>query len=634
MNKLQFALFNPETEWTPPQELPDLSEAKEIAIDVETRDPNLKSNGPGWARRDGEVVGYAIATSFWKGYLPVNHLAGGNLDKTIIFRWLKKVFESPADKVMHNAQYDLGWLYAEGFKVNGRIIDTMLTASLIDENRFSYSLNALSYDFLGKTKSEKTLIEASQSFGVDAKSELWKLPAVYVGPYAEQDAVLALDLWNYFQNKLTKEDLWDIWTLETNLLPCLVEMTKRGIKIDVDKVERTKQYLLKEEKETLKQIKDKVGSEVEIWAAQSLAKAFDKAGIEYSKTEKGAPSFTKKFLEEHPHELPKLIVKARNLNKTEGTFINSILKYISKDSRIHGHINQLRSDSGGTISGRISMNHPNLQQIPARDPVLGPMIRDLFLPEENEQWASIDFSQQEPRILVHYAHLFGEARNMPLKGVSEFVEGYKNDKNMDFHTMVAEMADIPRKQAKVVNLAMMYGMGVNKLSQQLDIGVDEARVLIKQYHTRVPFVKQLMTGVSNRLDDPRSSGAIRSLRGRKCRFDMWEPDTFEANKAYAREEALQVYGATTRLKRAFTYKALNRLIQSSAADMTKQAMVNLYKEGIVPILQVHDELAFSVKTVEQAVKYKEIMNQAIELAVPMQCDIEIGKTWGKCKEIT
>ena len=632
-NKLQFPMFTPPVEWTPPQELPDLTDAVEIAIDVETKDPNLKVNGPGWPTKDGEVVGYAIATQGWQGYIPVGHLGGGNLDKKIVSKWLKKVFECPADKVMHNAQYDAGWIRAEGFTINGRIVDTMITASLLDENRFSYSLNALSYDHLGKTKGEKNLNEAAQGFGVDAKAELWKLPAQFVGAYAETDATLTLELWKHFQKMLNKEDLWDIWKLETSLLPCLVDMTARGIRVDIDRVEKTKQYLIKKEKETMVKIKTLAGVDVEIWAAQSLAKAFDKLNISYDRTEKGAPSFTKAFLTEHPHELPQLVVQARNLNKTQGTFIGSILKFISKEGRIHAHINQLRGDSGGTVSGRISMNNPNLQQIPSRDPQLGPMIRSLFLPEEGEKWAAIDFSQQEPRILVHYAKAFGDSKNTELRGVAEFVEGYRENPDMDFHTMVAEMADIPRKQAKVINLAMMYGMGVNKLSAQLDITVDEARSLTQQYHDRVPFVKLLMQGVSKRLDDPRSSGSIRSLRGRKCRFDLWEPNTFEMHKAMPYEEAVAAHGPTTRLKRAYTYKALNRLIQASAADMTKQAMVNLHKEGILPLLQVHDELAFSVKNKEQAEKYAEIMCNAVPLEVPNKCDVDIGPSWGEAVEI-
>ncbi len=625
------AMFAPKSEWVPPLELPDITSAKKIAIDVETRDPNLKSNGPGWPTGDGEVVGYAVAVDDWSGYIPIRHFGGGNLDEKVVNRWLKKVFECPADKIMHNAQYDLGWIKQMGFTVNGRIIDTMVVASLLDENRFSYSLNALAYEHLNKTKSEKGLVEAAREFGIDPKAEMWKMPAMYVGTYAQADAELTLELWNYFSVQIGKEDLWPIANLELDLLPCLVDMTMRGVRIDLDKVERVRDGLLKREKEAHAQIKKIAGSAVEIWAAQSLAKAFDSVGIGYPKTEKGAPSFTKSFLKENEHALAKLVVEARNLNKTSGTFINSIMKHCHSDGSIHAHINQIRSDDGGTVSGRFSMSNPNLQQIPANDPELGPLIRSLFLPEEGEQWAAIDFSQQEPRILTHYAHVYGQTRGIPLEGAAEFVAAYNNDPSTDFHTMVAEMANIPRKQAKTINLGMMYGMGVNKLSDQLDITVEEAKAIVKQYNTRVPFVKGLMTGVTNRLNDKSSGGSLRSLLGRKCRFDLWEPDTFAMNKALPYKEAIDTYGATTRLKRAYTYKALNRLIQASAADMTKKAMVDIYKTGRLPMIQIHDEISMSVKNVDEANEIAQIMINAVPLEVPSKCDVEIGPSWGEAE---
>jgi DNA polymerase I-like protein with 3'-5' exonuclease and polymerase domains len=624
-------MFGPKSEWVPPAELPDIFDAKQIAIDVETRDPNIKTNGPGWPTGDGEVVGYAIAVADWAGYIPIRHFGGGNLDERIVNKWLKKVFESPADKIMHNAQYDVGWIRQMGFTLNGRIIDTMLVAALLDENRFSYSLNSLCYDLLGKIKTEKLLQEAAREFGLDPKSEMWKMPAMYVGPYAQNDAEITLDLWNYLSTRLTREDLWSIANLELDLLPCLIDMTWRGVRVDQDRVERTRTHLIKQEKEILKQIKSVAGMDVELWAAASIAKAFDGLSIPYPRTEKNAPSFTKSFLADHPHELAQLIVRARNLNKTSGTFINTIMKHCRSDGRIHGHFNQIRSDDGGTVSGRISMNNPNLQQIPARDPELGPMIRSLFLPEEGEQWAAIDFSQQEPRILVHYSYIYGRSRGQHMAGVEEFVEGYRNNPDTDFHTMVAEMASIPRKQAKTINLGMMYGMGVNKLSDQLDIDVEEAKELVKQYHERVPFVKGLMIGVQNRLNDKGSNGSVRSILGRKCRFDLWEPDTFAMNKALPYKAAVDEYGPTTRLKRAYTYKALNRLIQASAADMTKQAMVNIYKTGRVPLIQIHDEIAMSVKDIDDAKSIANIMENAVPLEVPSKCDVEIGPSWGEAE---
>jgi len=628
---LQMAMFAPDSEWVPPSEFPDLSGAKQIAIDLETRDPDLMKRGPGWPVNNGEVVGYAVAVDGWCAYYPIGHTGGGNLDRRLVENWMKKVCATNADKVFHNAQYDVGWLRAHGIEVNGRIIDTMVVASLLDENRRSFSLNSVAYDYLDKVKSEKDLIAAAREFGLDPKAEMWKLPAMHVGPYAQTDAELTLELWNFFKVKVGQEGLQEIVDLELALLPCLVDMTSRGVRVDLDAAAKTRDALIRREKNVVREIKKLVGNHVEIWAAKSLADAFDKLSVSYPRTATGAPSFTKAFLTAHEHPLAKMVVDARALNKIQGTFISSIMKHVGDDGRIHGHINQIRSDDGGTVSGRISMNNPNLQQIPARDPELGPMIRSLFLPEEGEKWASIDFSQQEPRILVHYASVFGKSRSLPLRGVEEFVDGYRNDPTMDFHTMVADMAQISRKQAKTINLGMMYGMGAKKMADQLDIPLEEAKELINQYHQRVPFVKMLMRGVTDRLNDKGSFGAIRSLKGRKCRFDLWEPDSFEMNKALPYHEAVRQYGQTTRLKRAYTYKALNRLIQASAADMTKQAMVDVYRTGKIPLIQIHDELAVSVTGKEEAQSIANLMTNAIDLDVPSRCDIEIGASWGEAE---
>ena len=617
------------SEWVPPAELPDLTQAKTIAIDVETRDPNLKKMGPGWARGDGEVVGYAVATADWAGYIPIRHQGGGNLDEKVVNRWLKKVFDCPADKIMHNAQYDVGWIKRMGFDMKGRIIDTMVAASLLDENRRSYGLNALCYELLGIAKSEKLLHQAAADFGIDAKAEMWKMPAMFVGPYAQNDAEITLKLWNFLKVKIEQENLQQVCDLELDLLPCLIDMTWRGIRVDMDKAEITRNAILKREKAVVKEIKRVAGCDVEIWAAASIAKAFDKLNISYPTTEKGAPSFRKQFLSDHPDKLPKLIVEARNLNKTSGTFINNILTFCNSDGRIHSHINQIRSDDGGTVSGRFSMNNPNLQQIPARDPEIGPMIRSLFLPEEGEQWAAIDYSQQEPRILVHYASRYSETRGLQLGGVQEFVDSYNDDPRTDFHSMVAEMAGIPRKQAKTVNLGIMYGMGVAKLAIELDLPAEDAKALIQQYHERVPFVKGLMKGVQDHLNKDGSRGIISSLLGRKSRFELWEPDKFGMHQALSYTEAREEYGPYTRLTRAYTYKALNRLIQASAADMTKKAMVDLYKAGYLPMLQIHDELAMSVKSLEEAKTVARIMENAVPLHVPSLCDVEIGPSWGE-----
>ena len=615
------SLFPTTSEWIPPDSFPNLSEAKEIAIDLETCDPNMESMGPGWPRNDGYIVGYAVAVDGWAGYFPVAHGGGGNLDRGLVERWIRKVLETPADKIMHNAAYDAGWLLASGFKINGRIIDTMVAAPLLDENRFSFSLNSLGFEYLKETKSEQALKDAANDFGVHAKKELWKLPAMYVGAYAEQDAALTLKLWHHFKILLRKEEVDSIFTLETDLLPIIIELTRKGIRFDRDKCEQQIEAMRRKEEKCLSEIKKTAGVKVDIWAAASIATAFDKLGIQYPKSATGLPSFTKSFLDSHSHPIARLIVEARELNKTHGTFLTPYLNFSAKDGRIHPHVNQIRSDEGGTVTGRLSMANPNLQQVPARHEIIGPLVRSLFLPEEGQLWAANDFSSQEPRLLVHYATLLG------LPGADTVAQAYRENPDTDFHQMVADMAGIERKQAKTIGLGLMYGMGKQKLANQLDIPLEEASELINTFHSKVPFLRGTVDAVMRRIENRASGGAISTLLGRKCRFPLWEPADWGIHKALPYEEAAAKYGS--RIKRAMTYKGLNRLIQGSAADQTKAAMIALHKAGFRILLQVHDEIALSVDNQDQAKEAAEIMAKAVNLEVPSRVDVEAGPSWGE-----
>ena len=522
---------------------------------------------------------------------------------------------------MHNAAYDLGWLRASGFEVNGRILDTMLAAPLLDENRFSFSLNALGFDYLQEAKSEASLKQAAADFGVHPKKELWKLPAMYVGEYAEQDAMLTLKLWQCFKPLLKKDEVESIFNVETEVFPVLLDMTLKGIRFDRRKAEQLIDQLVKREAELSKELKRLSGVQVDIWAAASIAVAFDKLGVPYGKTENGMPSFTKGFLDSCPHPIAKMIVEARETNKTHGTFLRPYLEFSAKTGRIHPHVNQMRSDDGGTVTGRLSMANPNLQQVPARHEIIGPMVRSLFLPEEGDLWAANDFSSQEPRLLVHYATL------LDLPGAETMASAYRQNPNTDFHQMVADMARIDRKSAKTIGLGLMYGMGKNKLAVQLDLPLTEASDLIENFHQNVPFLKGTVNAVMKRIEHPASAGSIRTLLGRKCRFPLWEPSEWGVNKALPREQAIMEYGQ--RIKRAGTYKGLNRLIQGSAADQTKAAMVALHKAGFRVLLQVHDEIAISVQNKAQAEEAAQIMTNAVNLEVPSRADVEVGPSWGE-----
>jgi DNA polymerase I-like protein with 3'-5' exonuclease and polymerase domains len=539
------------------------------------------------------------------------------MDEKIVMDYFRTVLNLPARKIFHNAMYDVCFIRAAGLEIHGEIVDTMIAGSLVDENRFRYDLGSMGRDYLGKGKNEAVLKETAELWGVDPKSEMYKLPAMYVGEYAERDAEMTLELWQEMKKEIYAQDIEDIFKLETELFPCLVDMRFLGVRVDVEAASQLKHKLLTEEKECLQKVKTETGVDTQIWAARSIAQVFQKLNLPFDRTEKtNAPSFTKNFLQNHTHPLVKLIARAREINKAHTTFIDTILKHEHK-GRIHAEINQLRSDTGGTVTGRFSYSNPNLQQIPARNKELGPLIRSLFIPEQGCDWGVFDYSQQEPRLVVHYAAL------QNLYGVGDVLDAYQ-DGDVDFHQIVAEMAEIPREQAKTINLGLFYGMGKNKLQAELGINKEKAEELFKQYHSRVPFVKQLMDNVMQRAQ---SRGRIRTLLGRLCRFHLWEPNQFGIHKPLPHDAALEEHGPG--IKRAYTYKALNRLIQGSAADMTKKAMIELHKEGITPHIQVHDELDVSVDN--NADKIKQIMEEAVDLEVPNKVDYESGPSWGQIK---
>jgi DNA polymerase I-like protein with 3'-5' exonuclease and polymerase domains len=460
-----------------------------------------------------------------------------------------------------------------------------------------------------------------------------------------------LELWQLFKREIIDNDLQDIFNLETDLFPCLVDMRFLGVRVDVTRANQLKTELAKREEIILTKIQKETGVKIQLMAARSIAPLFDKLKLEYSKTPTGEPSFTKGFLANHKNKLVQMIAEARKINKVRTTFIDSIIKY-EHNGRIHADINQIRSDDGGTVTGRFSYSNPNLQQIPARDPETGPLLRSLFIPEEGCKWGAFDYSQQEPRLVVHY----GMKAQLP----SAYVIGdeYKSNPSTDFHSIVANMADIPRSQAKTINLGLFYGMGKAKLQAELGVTKETAEELFKKYHNHVPFVKQIMsklTGIAS------NKGMVRTLLRRRCRFPRYEPvlrgtdwGTYVPAEDHERMLELQQMGPYLKdendevinddkgnpkknywwknpTRRAFTYKALNRLIQGSAADMTKKAMVNLYKEGLLAHIQIHDELDFSVESEEQAKKIKDVMENAVDLEVPNKVDYESGPNWGEIK---
>ena len=209
-------MFAPQTEWLPPQDFPDLSDHKEIAIDLETKDPNLKAMGSGSITGTGEIVGIALAVNGWSGYYPIAHEGGGNMDKKKVLDYFRKVLNLPATKIFHNAMYDVCFIRAAGLNIAGdcRYHDCWLSRG---RESLSLRLGSMGRDYLGRGKNEAVLAETAAVWGVDAKSEMYKLPAMYVGEYAERDAELTLDLWQEMKKEIYAQDLESIFTLEKEL---------------------------------------------------------------------------------------------------------------------------------------------------------------------------------------------------------------------------------------------------------------------------------------------------------------------------------------------------------------------------------------------------------------------------------
>ena len=673
----------------------DLEDIDIVAIDLETYDPNLKTKGLGAIRKDGFVTGIAVATKKQTMYFPIAHHMTDNLNTKETWNYLNdKIFKNKnISKVFHNAMYDVCWIRAAtGEMLQGKLLDTMIAASVIDETRMKYSLDSVSKSYLKESKYKYDMsakvLEWSSGTIKDPMSNMHKLPYHLVKDYAEQDVNLTLKLWNVFEKKLdevvyTKENddgskelktCRKIFELETKLFPCLVDMKFKGVRIDVQKAKILGKLLEKRKDNLLKIIKKHTGLDIEIWAATSIKKLLQQQKIEDYETtkdrekplkdkkgnaildEKGEPTtetiksttpkLPKDYLQTHKNRFLRMIVKARECDKANNTFIEGLLEFVH-EGRIHADINQIRSDQGGTVTGRFSMSNPNLQQIPSKG-IIGKKMRSLFIPEEGHTWGSFDYSQQEPRIVVHYAlklNLYG----------TDTLEKEFNKEDADFHQIVADMAQIPRIMAKTINLGLFYGMGKMKLQNELNLTKEKANKLFFEYHAKVPFVKQLSQALINFAEVHK---ILFTLGDRFCRFNKWETRDREWDNSlnrYTKVAILTKEDAKTEFKAklltlfkdniadnymdnfenyykpAFTYKALNRLIQGSAADMTKTAMVNLYKQGIVPHIQIHDELCISIKNDKQAEEITKTMEIALPLIIKNKVNCKKGKNWGNIK---
>jgi DNA polymerase I-like protein with 3'-5' exonuclease and polymerase domains len=662
----QHDLFKPDSAWEAPSALPIVPSGTRIALDCETNDRGLQQGvGPSWVNRDGWLCGVSWAfrtpLGIQSGYAPARHPdTSGCIAEGTVLAWVADLLQR-CDVVFQNAAYDIGWMDQRPTR---RFHDTHTMAVLIDENRHSYSLDSIC-SWLGIAgKDEALLREAVITHGGNPKrikEHLWQLPARYVGPYAEQDAVATLEAAERMLPMLEGQNLWDAYHLETDLTPHVIQMRRRGVPIDVDTAERNQGRLRLLAQQELRRLKDAIGSrrELTIEDARSprfLENMFTELGVAFPRTANtGQGSFEKEWLERCPHPAAQHVAQARRLHDGAEKFIgNYILGFLDR-GRLHAEIHQLRNDDGGTRSYRISYSNPPLQQMNRAEPDkateghkdyvegfvdVGTMIRECFVPERGEVYSAPDYSQQEYRLIVDLAAALGLPKS------DEAVHYYQTSNDADYHNLVVKLTGLTRKRAKDCNFAKAFGAGIAKFALMTGMTEEEARETMRQYDEELPFVSAAAEKCKAKAD---KDGYIRLIDGRRCRFDEWEAawipkDEWEEGRREGhlmtpcdREEALrrqQVPGHPwrgKRLRRAGTHKAMNRRIQGSAAVMTKKAWLACAQAGHLPMLQMHDELTFSNATELQARQQAEIMESVVRLRVPVRVDNEHGPDWGRAK---
>lgn len=658
-NRTQFNEgVQPKPGYEPPTEYTSILGTRELGLDLETYDPDLLSKGPGARRPDGFIVGVGIGPRSNVQYYPLMHrMENRNVKfKDKFFDMLREEAKEYRGEIIGaNLQYDLDWLGSRHrvFFPHARIRDVQIAEPLLDENKLTYKLNKLATEYLGEGKSTGTL---EVLYGNDYISNMHKVDAGHASDYCIKDIELSMDVYTKQVPLLHEQGLWDLFEYESRLIPLLLRMRENGVRVDFQRAQEAIDSLEVQKKVVADRIEHLAGCPVDVWSADSIAFAFDRLELGYpttagTETRKGKPSFTKDWLKNHSSEIANLITTKRDYEKIGGTFLQSYILDSHVNGRIHCQFNQLRSDDGGTVSGRFSSSYPNLQNIPTRHPILGPLCRSIFIPEDGMDWGCTDWSQIEFRFLVHYAvKTFNDPSKHPaaaIESARKAADAYINDPSTDFHKTAAAITGVDRKQAKNINFGVVYGMGAPKMASSLGKSIAEADPILKRFHTDMPFLKMLYNAATRRAE---RAGYITTILNRRRRFDVYEATVYPNNKPlkeYGSKEHLEQWLAEQRAeglhgkppRRAFTHKALNALLQGSAADLMKKCMVDIWDAGIfevlLPHLTVHDELDLSVpKTKEGNDAFDALVNMmatSMKLEVPVFASASRGINWSEAK---
>lgn len=675
----QLPLFEPDSAWAPPRlsDLPTSWGSGRVAIDTETRDELLTKLGPG-VRRGAYIAGISFAIEDGPAfYLPIRHGGGGNMPAEQVVAYVQDCARRfDGILVGANLGYDLDFLEEEGitFPNVKWFRDVQVADPLINELHFNYSMEAISERWSIPGKDETLLQEALAAYGYkgrSAKSGIWALPAKHVGPYGEQDARLPLQILRRQEREIENQDLWNVYNLESKVLPILVKMRRRGVAVDQDRLAQIDSWARAEQQKAIDAANHvHSGRRLtfhDITNTQVLAGVLRELGIDLPKTKTGKDSVTAAILDSLEHPIGDHLRRAKKMSTLRTTFCDSVKEHLT-NGRAHCTFNQLRrqkddesGDTEGAAFGRLSSANFNFQNQPARDPEIGPMWRSIYIPDHDKPWAALDYSQQEPRQAVNSAIESGPAAigQAAYDSACEAARRYKEDPTMDFHDMMTRMingdnyAEVhgkdafkqKRKYAKNIFLGLSYGMGGAKLCH--DLGLPSVwRLSWKEGRSR-----------RYRDFDTREECSRKAEDGRRAGFDVryWEAagpegqgliDTFDRQVPFVRKMANYMqemagkegYIETISGRRCrfpqkddgsfdWLHKAFNRRIQGGSADQTKMALVEMDAAGLYVQLQVHDEIDGSM-TPEEAKLGAEIMENVFQAHVPFKVDVELGSSWG------
>lgn len=648
-------LFAPQATWVAPNlsELPSWTRSKRVSLDTEFVDPQLRELGIG-ARRNAVLSGVSFMLEGHRPfYLPIAH-PEGNVDSDQAIRYLQdNVNNYEGELLGANINVDLDMLHYRGITPNyDKVVvqDVQIRAPLILETEFQYNLQAIA-DRLGiEGKDDADMKHAAQSYGFDIKTGAWKsaigkLPAKYVGPYAEQDAAMLFPIYHAQQVQIEKLGIQEYVNIEASLLPVCLKMRQRGVRIDFQHLEYIEIWSAQEERTAIAFVKDKTGWDIgfgNCMAASRLLPAFAFLGITVPTTvdENGKISYsiTSEWLKLLHHEVADAILWARKVNKIRTTFCDSLRRY-QTNGRVHATFVQVvgsseNNEKSGAAYGRLSSRNPNAQQWPSKGK-LGALWRKVLVPDEGMYWCSSDLSAQEPRWSVSLSERLG------LKGAKELGDQYRNNPRIDPHQATADICGIARDPAKIVLLSRLYGAGDPKTCGQLglptrwvvqpqhsepvyfedrkaaleyrsriqgkcrmrEVAGVEAQKILDAFNAGAPFFGELARKATEKAD---ATGFIRILGGRRLNFPMKKDGSYD-----------------------FTFKALNRAVQGNSAVQIKLALLAVEKEfpGYLQ-LTIHDEICGSVPDKATAKRIGSLMEQVVKISVPFRSDVDFGRSFG------